>query len=312
MASPSDRITEAEAQSALQRSGYMLESRVEAIVQGEGFYVQANPSYQDPLTSKSREYDLFALAAVRSGPGTYGLWPVLLIECVNNPQPLALITKKPMVPFLHHQEFKVSGLPVKFPMPHRRGKWLGFTDYLGYEKFHHYCKGRIATQYCSFQQKKDGSWMASHDQEHFESFLKLCDVLEQQQAQHYARWWFTAKPEDLNVQMYYPAVVLQGQLWDVRSGPKGVTVRRARHLQYRCSVTRGGKEAEYQIDVLEERYLRTFLKTVWEEAERSARLLRRRHAQVRQAIDKIAARARKARTAEARREAMEFGLLRQV
>ncbi len=299
-------ITLAEAKDALLRSGYLLESRVESLLRNAGYYAEANASYQDPSTGKSRELDLSALAARRSGPGESDfLFPVLLVECVNNPQPLGLITKDPMVPFLHHHEVKLSGLPVKFPESDHEDAWESFTDFLGFEKFHHYCKGRIATQFCSFQQKKDGHWMAWHDEEHFESFKKLCDAVDYAQVRHYGNWVLNGH-ESVNVQIYYPVLILHGQLWDVRSSKRGLTLKRARHLQYRRSVATGRGEEDYQIDVIEERFLPSYLRIIDDETTKAARLLRRRHIVVRTAIEKIAAKAQVATTPEAKREAMEF------
>jgi hypothetical protein len=302
------RITFDEAREAMLRSGYLLESRVESVLISEGYYVEANASYQDPVTSKSREFDIFALTAEKAGPGEYDyLFPVVLVECVNNPQPLALLTKKPIVPFLHHQQVKVSGLPVRFPAKGDADDWIAYSEYLGYEHFHHYCNGRVATQYCSFQKKKekDGAWMAWHDDEHFECFRKLCDVVDQHQARHFDDWHFNGE-EPLNIQVYYPVLVLQGQLWDARPGRKGVTLRRARHLQFRRSVAIPGGERQYQIDVIEERYLRTLLRTIHEETGKAARLLRRRHKAVRAAIERITTKAKEAKTPAERRSAMEL------
>jgi len=300
-------ITTSEAKAALLRSGYLLESRVESALRNAGYYVEANASYPDPITGKSREFDLSALAAHHCGPDEMDfLFPVLLVECVNNPEPFALITKDPIVPFLHHHEVKVSGLPVKFPESEPEDSWVSLTDFLGFDKYHHYCTGRIATQFCSFQKKKDGSqWMAWHDEQHFDALKKLCDVVENAQHRHFADWVFNGR-EDVNIQIYYPVLILQGELWDVRPSKKGLSVKRVRHLQYRRSVATSKGEVEFQIDVIEERFLKSYLGIVDTEVTKAARLLRRRHAAVRVALDEITAKAKAAATPEERREAMDF------
>ncbi len=306
MPGPDPVISPADAKDALLRSGYLLESRVEAVLRHAHYYVQANASYQDPLTGKSREYDLYVMTAEKVGPGESDyLFPVLLIECVNNPQPLALLTKEPMAAFLHRDEVKLSGLPVKFPDPKNVESWLGMAELFEFEKFHHYCTGRIATQYCTFQKKKDGQWMAWHDEEHFDAFKKLCDALDYSQRSHFAAWHFKG-PEPLNVEMYYPLVVLQGELWDARATTKGVTLKRAPHLQFRRSVATATKEYDYQIDVIEERFLGQYIDMIEEETAKVAQLLRGRPEAVRQAIDKIAEAAKAATTDASKRAAMEL------
>lgn len=299
-------ITLADAKAALLRSGYLLESRVESALRKAGYYVEANASYPDPTTGKSREFDLSALAAHRCGPDEMDfLFPVLLVECVNNPEPFALITKEPAVPFLHHYEVKVSGLPVKFPQSKPEDSWVSFSDFLGFDKYHHYCTGRIATQFCSFQEKRQGQWMAWHDEQHFDSLKKLCDVVDNAQHRHFADWVFNGR-EHVNVQIYYPILVLQGELWDVRPSTKGLSIKRVPHLQYRRSAATSKGESDYQLDVIEERFLRRYLGIVNAEATKAARLLRRRHAAVRAAIDQIVAKAKLATTPEDKRAAIDF------
>ena len=107
-----DKITRAEMTGALLRSGYLLESRVESKLRRQWGYVEANPTYVDPGTGKSREFDLYALNAERAGPNEYEyIFAALLAECINNPQPIVIMTREPLVPFLHHEEVKFAGLP---------------------------------------------------------------------------------------------------------------------------------------------------------------------------------------------------------
>ncbi|PYU25676.1 MAG: hypothetical protein DMG32_11500 [Acidobacteria bacterium] len=49
--------------SAIRRSGYFLEQRVRRAIQEDGFYVHSNSTFPDPLTGKSREYDISAVTA---------------------------------------------------------------------------------------------------------------------------------------------------------------------------------------------------------------------------------------------------------
>src|SRR5688572_10599054 len=93
--SPSNRITSAQAKTSLLRSGYLLESRVEQFLKERGYYVEANSVYPDSVTNKTREFDIYALNnhSLNDRFGNW-VWSVMLIECVNNPQPIAFITKE--------------------------------------------------------------------------------------------------------------------------------------------------------------------------------------------------------------------------
>jgi len=302
-----NKISRGEIRDALIRSGYLLESRVEGCLRKHWGYVEANASYEDPETEKSRELDVYSMTALKAGPEDYDyIFAVLLIECVNNPQPVALLTKEPLTPFLHHEDVKMAGLPVKI----RDGSsdsYQSLADFLGMQEYHHYCQGRIATQYCSFLGKKSGpkrEWLATHEGSHFDAFEKLCDATDYFVNHHFKSWSFAEK-ESMNIEFYYPVLIIQGELLDARAGKRSVTLKRAPHLQFRRSVVVGGKEKNYQIDVIEERYLPKYLEIMDRELTKTARLLRRRHKAVRDAIDHIVQRARRLRSPEKIRKVME-------
>jgi hypothetical protein len=280
-----------------------LESRL----QQAGYYVEANHSYPDPDTGKSRELDLYAMSAIKAGPKERDfIFPVLLIECVNNPQPLALITKEPQIAFLHHEDVRHAGLPVKFPV--KGGGWRSLPDYLGLEKFHHYCKGRVATQFCSFRKKKDqqhSEWMALHEDAQFDCFRKLCAVTDYFLDDHFKSWRFGG-PEFVNVEFFYPVLVVQGELLEVRPGRSSLRLARRPHLQFRRSQFSRGKAHNYQMDVITESFMPKYLQLVENEGMAIARRFRRRHKAVRDAIDRIVRGARRLRSPEKIREAFEF------
>ncbi len=301
-------ITLEAAKAALLRSGYLLESRIEAVFRRRAYYVETNSVFPDPRTGSSRELDVNALGATNAGPGERDfLFTAFLIECVNNPEPLVLITKTPQVGFLHHEDLKLSGLPVKFPVKGRPHDWTRLTDYLGAEKYHHYCRGRVATQYCSFQKKRQppNDWMAWHDEAHFEAFRKLSVAVDHAVADHFRRWTFRGE-EPINIQVYYPVLVVQGELLEARPSRGTLHLASRGHIAFRRSEFLEGEERHYQIDVVQERHFMRFLALVERESNQMAGLLRRRHREVRSAIERIARRARRFKAPERIRAAMEL------
>jgi hypothetical protein len=289
-----------EAKEALLRSGYLLESRLDSVLRRYGYYVEANTAYADPETSKSRELDLFALKAFKAGPDEYDfIFLALLIECINNPQPIAFITKEPLVSFLHTSEIKLAGIPAKV----LDGKsWVSLADYLDMEKYHHYCKGRIATQFCSFKRKKgEAEWMAWHEEAQFDALQKLCAGIEYLQSVQY-KGWRPGSHEDVNIEFYYPLLVVQGELLDARPSGHKVNLRKTNRLQYRRSVfvTAAAEAIDYQIDVVRESSFSRYLGLIEQEATKTARLLRRRQKVVRRSIGAIARQAKRASKARLR------------
>lgn len=259
-----ENITISEAQDALLRSGYLLETRVESILQDEGYLAEANSAYSDPETQKSRELDVHAISAYTLDSELDTVFSVLLIECINNPQPIAFLTKEPIAPFLHAQEVRLSGLPVKVMDEKEPDMWVSLSQFTNLNSYHHYCKGRISTQFCSFAQKKNTKeWMAFHEDDHFDSFKKLSAALDHYEREHYHSW-VMGNPDDetINLQIYYPVLVLQGDLLEGRPSGRSVQLKKVNHVHFRRTAIIDSKEIQYHIDVINEGYLSTFLKQV--------------------------------------------------
>jgi len=295
---------------AIKRSGYLLECRIAPILEHAGYYVETNPAFPDPDTGKSREIDISAISCVRTYKKGYDLiFPVLLCECENNSQPIVFFTKESPISFLHHQEVKLSGVPVKF--------WCGdgyssFSEFTGMEKFHHYCKGSIATQYCTFQLKKDkSSWIALHNEEQHDTFNSLIKALNYEIEEHYDGWIPADKvrEEDVNIQVYYPLVILQGPLYSATLRNNRLTLRKAQHIQFRKEFFLPSiNEVEtYQIDVISEKYLPDYLEIVESEMERVKRVFQRKRAEVLNSIKKVVNEAKKLKKKrESYRRYLEF------
>lgn len=300
-------ITIDEIRDSLKRSGYLLEARVENQLQKQGYLAEANSAYTDPDSGKTRELDISAIRGRKAGPEAFDwLFPVVIVECVNNPQPLAFITKAPILGGLHSEQVRYSGLPVKIRDFGRRDAWTSLGDYLGIEKFHHYCKGRVATQFCSFSKKRGSDdWMASHEDAHFSAFATLCHALEHAIDEHYQSWRLGRK-EWINVQVYYPMLVVQGELLDIRQKGTVVAIRKATHIAFRRTVVRDGRQTTYQIDVTTERHLPRLLRLVDDEVARMCRLLQRRRKLVRRTVDYLARRLSRLRSAAKVREELEL------
>lgn len=272
------QITRPEIEDALRRSGYLLESRIEHKLRLEHWHVEANAAYPDPITGKSRELDVNSLYAVQLfGKDSLNyLFAKLLIECVNNPQPIAFITKEALVPFLHTSEIMMAGIPVKvLSEPKGRStpvseigeadeenkEWVYLSDFLHAEKYHHYCSGRISTQYCSFTSKrraKSTEWMASHDENHFNSFEKLCACLDHDRENQFG--WDPGEKVKVNIEVYYPLVVVQGGLLEVWQERDELIIEDKMHVHYVHSRIVEKEEIKCHIDIIKEEFFEDFLR----------------------------------------------------
>ncbi len=285
---------------AIQRSGYLLEQRIGAILTQEGYFVETNPVFPDPDTGKSREIDIDAISGMRIYKKGFNLiYSNLLCECVNNPQPVVFFTKESLLSFLHHEQVKVSGIPVKFWIENEmEAEYVSFSEFTGMEKFHHYCKGLIATQYCTFQLKKDkSSWMAFHSEEHHETFNSLIKALDYEIVTHFDDWSLPDKldEEEVNVNIYYPLVIFQGSLYSAILKNNQLALRKSKHIQFRKELflPRTNEVETYQIDVIHEEYLPQYLKIIDSEIEKVKRVFQRQRANVFLSIEKIVEEAKK-------------------
>jgi hypothetical protein len=87
-------ISGEELRDALTRSGYLIEYRSETLLRQRKYWVQPNMVYPDPETGKPRELDLRGVKKFGANPrGREFICCDILIECVNNPQPFAFLTR---------------------------------------------------------------------------------------------------------------------------------------------------------------------------------------------------------------------------
>jgi hypothetical protein len=290
------KVSKKEMSEAIKTSGYLLEQRVEPTLTDAGFYVQMNEAYPDPETGKSREIDIRAISATSVYKEEF-IFPVLLCECENNSQPVVFFTKESPISFLHYYEVKVSGIPVKFWDKNVRG-YMSLSDFTKMENYHHYCKGEVATQYCSFQLKKDkSSWMALHVEEQHDTLNSLIKALEYNMDDHFSGFVLPPKGEEegVNIQIYYPLLILQGDLYSASLKNNHLVLKKSNHIQFRRELFLPmSKEVEtYQIDVITEKYLKDYLKLIDTEINKVRRVFKRKKKQVRFSINKIIAEARK-------------------
>lgn len=296
-----------EALEAVLRSGYLLESRVETLLQEHGCYAEANSAYPDPHTGKSRELDVSAISAWPCGPSEFDhIFAVALAECVNNPQPLAFIVKD-TAGFLLDCDIKSAGIPVQVQYEGRGGGWMSLVEYLDMKRYHHYCGDRVATQYCSFVQKKGKSraWMATHEQAQADCFQKLCDAVEYERDKLF-KGYMPGPSAWVNVEFYYPMVVVQGELLECRPTKRSARLVSTDWVRFRRTQIIDQEAETYQIDVVTERHLPRLLDLIEGEMKKTARLLRRRSAKIQRASEHLKRSVRRLTSPEKIRRALEF------
>src|SRR4051812_27756419 len=96
---PNEPLSLSNIQECLERSGYLLESKLVRDLDARDFFVEPNQVVLDPRTGKSREIDL--VAEYRSGFENGRMVSVktrFIAEVVNNKYPFVLLTRRPSTP----------------------------------------------------------------------------------------------------------------------------------------------------------------------------------------------------------------------
>ena len=309
------KITRTQMLDAISRSGYLLEQRVLPRIEREGFYVEANPVYPDPNTCKTREYDFSAITGVKLYRGdTDFLFVSLVGECVNNAHPLVFFASDTHIDYFVQRDIKSAGIPLYIPDAEGAGNDVLLQEYLHFEKFHHYFRGTFGTQYCSFKLKssKQTEWMAWHEEEHHGLFNSLVCATEFEVAKTFSSWYLRSKDkaEPVNVNLFYPLLIVRDELYECRQTKRGgPTLRKRSHVHFRKSVISGTDPQVFHIDVIVESYLGRFLSTLIKEAEEIKRRFQRKKQAIELSVDRIVERARVAHTkkkAKTFREILEY------
>ncbi len=161
-------MTEEQILKAISKSGYLFESEISKFLADNGFFVESNVIFQDPITTKNREIDI--VAETYNDFHTEGFDRVsckirYYFELKNNDFPLVLLTKLQFNPNTPEDIFKeVLTVPTEI----KYNSCSAFRDKLYDHDQNFYM------QYCSFSKKKDNEIMASHPDELYSSLSKLC------------------------------------------------------------------------------------------------------------------------------------------
>jgi hypothetical protein len=268
----SRKVDEEQMKEAVWKSGYLLERRATALLRKEGYKTVPNRGFMDQETTKSREYDVYAYKGIDVlETGFHGLYPTLVCECKNNPQPiLFFVQEEPFEPLI--DEVRVSGIPSKI---WQRNTYVSVQEFANVLGFHHYCKPKVpvATQYCTFDVKKGtSSWMASHSDELHETFRTLIKGLEQEIDSDYrnmAEWMVPQEmdKEFVDLSFYYPVIIFQDDIYALSVGKKDISEKSelpltpCPHIQYNPEFFSfyDNEVISYHLDVISESYLPSYL-----------------------------------------------------
>ena len=200
---------------ALERSGYLMESRLVRILTAADFFVEPNVSHKDPRTGKAREIDLTAESASGSFRRGVCVKTTFVIEAVNNRFPIVLLTERPSSPnadFESYVKFGTSPNPCPFLDE------IQIYDEKGADW------NNLFSQFCALS-KKSGKeeLMASHPDDIYSSLLKAAEYTEDQVAEFEA-WTENETGKYWRLFVWHPMLVVSGQLLTAKFSPEGTVL----------------------------------------------------------------------------------------
>ena len=303
-----NKISKIEIVKAIEDSGYLIEQRVEPIITNYGYYVETNDIYIDHDTGKNREVDLTATMGLKISEDHF-LWPHLVIECENNKQPIVFFRSESPIKFLFHEDIKLAGIPL--PIYTIEDEPIMLTDFLNFEKFHHYCSGNFSTQYCSFQLSEKRNlkkWIALHPESQHDTFQGLIKCVEYNINEFFSNYQLLEKGEEeyADIQIFYPILVLQGDLFEAFLNDGKLNLIPRDHIQFRKQIANQKDQVTYQIDVITEKFLPEYLKIIEKENRSILRRLRRDIKEIEHSIKILVDSLRKSKDKSEYRNILDF------
>jgi len=258
---PEEPISIEEVKACLNRSGYLMESRLVRLLSDSGFFVEPNVAHKDPRTGKAREIDLVAEDALGYRPGVC-VKTTFVIEAINNRFPIVLLTERPSTPNADFESY------IKFACTPEPCSFLNeFSVYDEKNADWH----NLFSQYCVLT-KKSGrdELMASHPDDMYSSLLKLAEYTENE-VNDFHEWTSEQQGEYWRLFFWQPILVASGQLMCAKVETDGtIQLQELQLARLEFNWHDDGLRRTTVIEVVREDFLLERLNTVREHDGRTA------------------------------------------
>lgn len=246
-------MTKDEILKAISKSGYLFESEISRFLSENGFFVESNVIFQDPITNKNREIDI--VAETYKDFSSFDIDRVscktrFFFELKNNDFPLVLLTQLQFNPNTPEDLFKEI---LTIPSGIEYDSYNAWTETL----YDH--NKRFYTQYCSFSKKRNNELMASHPDELYTSLAKLCWYCEDESIRttelfeeltnKYFRHW-----------LYVPVLLIQDDLYELDNENGEPRLEKVKHSRLMLNFHYGNRPTSTIIYVVTKNYLEDWLK----------------------------------------------------
>lgn len=248
---------------AIEKSGYLFEQKIAALMQKQGFHVDSSWAFKDPEQEKSREIDVKAIRRVRvDEPNKLQVFCEFLMECKNSDSPLVFLqtTKNERErKSLRPREYVFPISKYEQPIDEKSFREIDAFTRLGLGSSHYYYSTELkATQFAKII-RKGGDWHANHDGVYDALILPQVKALEQRRKE--VRQPYT-KGQWASIWLLFNVVVLRDHLFilDVNEDD-GLPVSTGR-VSFVRHVKTQDLDEHYLIDFVTEEYLGNYIEEV--------------------------------------------------
>lgn len=250
----------------IEKGGKLFEQEIALLVQKCGFgYVTPNDAFIDIESGESRELDVFAIAGRKIGHKEHYLFPILLVA-VKKIKAVCFMREELMTRYTVG-DIHFSGVPKTI---YTKNEELDLTEFLKIEKTHHFYRyKKVSSQFwtpIASSEKKEDYFFKS-------LIFPLIKSVVSNINEHEKDWYFDPEGEPVNLQMYYPIIVVE-ELWEcnlTKAGPRYKKVPRVGFISHHASEKVSGT---YLIDICDKSGLKNLLKIINSEIEQLVKIIR--------------------------------------
>jgi hypothetical protein len=280
------RITEDAMKDAVNRSGYLLEQRVEDVLKQEQFQINYDNYFRDDVTDKIREIDVVATEdlssqklghQLRNGRNSYFNYR-LICECKNNYQPLVFFRQKEFKKqeFIESSQMIINDVwpyPEISTFPYDSNKFIESPYFTMND--HYYSNEVLSNQYCTFQLKATEKWEANHSEEQNNIFITLikASLVHIEKLKEEFRN-IDYEECDHKASFVFPIIVYQGDLYITSEKNNGnIELEKINHLVYLIHYKVESSERMFAIDIINESYLPELIKKIKNQANKFSQII---------------------------------------
>ena len=255
----------ADYEAALKSSGYLLEGRVEEILNSDGYEVVAGRRVPDAATGVPREMDLLArkheTVSVEGRRERPPISTTLVLECINNRHPLVFF-ERPVAAVESNRILRLFGVPLVVRDPSSKSGYFRLEDEA--QVSWNCTLKRWAAQYCTFEERngKPARLKATQLPDHHGTFEKLIGECNRYATSVMQPEWIRGGFVGGGLSLICPVVVLQGRLLAVDGSDGEAETRPTTHIHYLRRALIDGRSLAWVIDVITEAGLPEYLKGV--------------------------------------------------